>query len=274
MIRRAAAVLAILLAVAGAPAQDDAPSRMIRATVKIFHKDSVGTGFLVAPPVDPGASRAVLVTAKHVLEKTPADEVLLVMRKTLPDGSYRRQDVPARIRAAGKPLWVSHATEDVAALMVDVPGDVAIEPLPFSTIAAERDLVTSRLHTGSEGWVLGFPTRFEANAAGFPVCRHASIASFPLTPVQPHRTFLADFCTFSGDSGGPMFVADPRAKDPVAAPPLVIGLVSAHFRHDEEVKTLFEERTIHHSLNLSKIIHAEFIRETIARAAEDAATRR
>lgn len=273
MSRPTAIVAAVLLAAACAPAQDDVPSRMIRATIKIFHKDSVGTGFLVAPPADLGPRKAVLVTAKHVLEKTPGDQVLLVMRKARPDGQYTRQDVPTRIRDAGKSLWTSHATEDVAALVVDVPGDVAVEPLPLSTLASERDLVTSRLHTGSEGWVLGFPTRFEANAAGFPVCRHASIASFPLTPVQPHRTFLADFCTFSGDSGGPMFVADPRAKDPAAAPPLVIGLVSAHFRHDEEVKTLFEERTIHHSLNLSKIIHAEFIRETVVRAAKGRASR-
>ena len=259
-------VLAILLAAAGATAQDDAPSRMIRATVKIFHKSSVGTGFLVAPPDDPGPRKAVLVTAKHILEKTPGDEVLLVMRKALSDGRYGRQDVPARIREAGKPLWVSHATEDVAAMVVGVPEGLAIEPLPFALLAAEKDLIEARVHTGSAGWVLGFPTRFEANAAGLPVCRHASIASFPLTPVQHHHWFLADFCTFSGDSGGPMFVTDPRAKDPASAPPLVVGLVSAHFRHDEEVKTLFEERMIHHSLNLSKMIQAEFIRETVIRA--------
>ena len=261
--RRVAAVLALLLSATGAPGQDDAPSRMVRATIKIFHKDSVGTGFLVAPPGDVGVRKAVLVTAKHILEKTPGDEVLLVMRRARPDGQYGRQDVPARIRSAGKPLWTSHATEDIAAMVVGWPEGLSVDPLPFALLAAEKDLVDARLHTGSDGWVLGFPTRFEANAAGFPVCRHASIAGFPLTPVKSHRAFLADFCTFSGDSGGPMFVADPRAKDPASAPPLVIGLVSAHFRHDEEVKTLFEERMIHHSLNLSKMIHAEFIRETV-----------
>ncbi|MBM4155227.1 MAG: trypsin-like peptidase domain-containing protein [Lentisphaerae bacterium] len=273
MSRRVTAVLALLLCAAGAPGQDDAPSRMVRATIKIFHKDSVGTGFLVAPPGDIGAGKAVLVTAKHILEKTPGGEVLLVMRKARSDGQYGRQDVPARIREAGKPRWVGHDTEDVAALVVGVPEGLAIEPLPFAMLAAEKDLVEARVHTGSTGWVLGFPTRFEANAAGIPVCRHASIASFPLTPVRHHHWFLADFCTFSGDSGGPMFVADPRAKDPASAAPLVVGLVSAHFRHDEEVKTLFEERMIHHSLNLSKMIQAEFIRETVVRAAGDAASR-
>ncbi len=268
MSRFVAVIVLAVLAASAAVAQDDAPSRMVRATVKIFHKDSVGTGFLVLPSKDLGPRKAVLVTAKHVLEKTPGDEVLLVMRKSRPDGQYGRQDVPVRIRTDRTPRWTSHPGEDIAALVVDVPVDLAIDPLPFASLATEKDLIEARLHTGSSGWVLGFPTRFEANAAGIPVCRHASIASFPLTPVQSHRWFLADFCTFSGDSGGPMFVEDPRAKDPAAAPPLILGLISAHFRHDEEVKTLFEERTIHHSLDLSKVIQAEFIRETVIRATE------
>jgi hypothetical protein len=53
---------------------------------------------------------------------------------------------------------------------------------------------------------------------------------------------------------------------------LLIGLVLAQFRHDEQVTTEYEERSIHHPLGLGSVLHAQFVRDTIERAAKPDAT--
>ena len=110
--------------------------------------------------------------------------------------------------------------------------------------------------------MFGYPARLESNGAGFPIARNISIASFPLVPVERHRTFMADCSTFAGDSGGPVFVA--RTKGEEAGKPLVLGMVVAQYRNDEKVTMLHEERLMRHRLSLGKVVQAEFIRQTIA----------
>ena len=69
---------------------------------------------------------------------------------------------------------------------------------------------------------------------------------------------MIDFNTFGGDSGGPVFIKD------VSGAPMIMGIVTAQYRYDETVKMLNEERSVHHPLGLSKILHAQFITDTIA----------
>ena len=40
-------------------------------------------------------------------------------------------------------------------------------------------------------------------------------------------------------------------------------MILAHYRHDEKVDTMFEERMIHHPLDLSRILHATHLREVV-----------
>ncbi len=108
--------------------------------------------------------------------------------------------------------------------------------------------------------MLSYPERFEANDAGFPVARNATIASYPLLPVARFDSFLTDFTAFGGDSGGPVFLA----ADGDEAPP-IIGISVSQFRHDEKLKMLNEERTVHHPLGIGKAMHAQFILDTIDR---------
>jgi hypothetical protein len=49
---------------------------------------------------------------------------------------------------------------------------------------------------------------------------------------------------------------------------LLIGIVLAQFRHDERVTVEYEERNIHHPLGLGSVLHAQFVRDTIERAAK------
>jgi hypothetical protein len=132
----------------------------------------------------------------------------------------------------------------------------------MSALADEAHLTAAGLHICSSVFVLTYPTRFEANDAGFAVARQGIIASHPFLPVQRHRTYLVNFTTFDGDSGGPVFVAGTDGH------PLLVGIVLAQFRHDERVTLEYEERTIHHPLELGTVLHTQFVRDTIEQIAK------
>ena len=246
-----------IISCAGAAAGDFA-TEMLDATFKLFHVDSTGTCILVRRDVPRGS--LYLVTAAHVLERTKGDTAVVVLRERGDDGSYRRRDHTIAIRRDAKPLWVRHEKEDVAVLRLLEAPPVPVSVLSLSAIADEAALRAARLHICSPLFVLTYPQRFEANDAGFAVARQGIIASHPFLPVQRHHTYLADFTTFAGDSGGPAFVAGQDGH------PLLVGVVLAQSRHDERVKTEYEERTIHHPLGLGTVLHAQFVRDTIEQA--------
>ncbi|MEI7909020.1 MAG: serine protease [Verrucomicrobiota bacterium] len=257
-------ILAVCCLVVGstiAPAADFA-TETLDATYKLFNKDSTATCLFVRREAPDTA--LYLVTAAHVFDKAKGDTAIIVLRETRADGSYQRRDHPVAIRRDGKPLWIRHPTEDTAVLRLTEAPPVPVGVLPMAALADEARLAAAGLHICSAVFVLTFPERFEANDAGFAVARQGIIASHPFSPVQTYHTFLADFTTFAGDSGGPVFVA---AAD---GHPLVIGMVLAQFRHDERVTMEYEERTIHHPLGLGTVLHAQFIRDTIEQAATPA----
>ena len=261
------AILALLVGIiSGATASaGDFATEMLEATFKLFHADSTGTCFLVrrAAP-DQGL---YIVTAAHVLEHTKGDTAIVVLRERQADGSYQRRDHTITIRRDDKPLWVRHATEDTAVVRLAEPPPVPVSALALAAIADEAHLTAAGLHICSPLFVLTYPQRFEANDAGFAVARQSIIASHPFMPVHRYHTYLADFTTFAGDSGGPAFIAGPDGH------PLLIGMVLAEFRHDERVKMEYEERTIHHPLGLATVLHAQFVRDTIEQAARQADSR-
>jgi hypothetical protein len=96
------------------------------------------------------------------------------------------------------------------------------------------------------------------------VARNGILASHPIQPVAEYHTFLVDFTTFDGDSGGPVLTRGTNGH------PLVVGMVLAHMRHDERITLEYEERTIHHPLGLGTAVQARFIRETVEKAAATA----
>jgi len=242
----------------------DFATEMADATFKFFNADSTATCFLVRREAPDQA--LYLVTAAHVFDGVKGDTAIVVLRAHRDDGSYQRRDHTVAVRRDGKALWVRHATEDVAVLRLSEPPPVPVAALPLSAIADEASLTAAGLHICSPLFVLTYPQRFEANNAGFAVARPGIIASHPFLPIRAYHTYLADFTTFGGDSGGPVFVAGTKGR------PLLIGIVLAQFRHDEQVKMEYEERSIHHPLGLGSVLHAEFVRDTIERAAKRDAT--
>jgi hypothetical protein len=248
-----------LLALGTAGATDFA-TEVMNATFKFFHPDSTSTCFLVKRET-PDAGN-YLVTAAHTFERTKGETAVLVLRTRKPDGSYERQDYTVSIRNGDTPLWVRHEKQDVAVLRLAEPLPVPVEVLPLSALADEAGLQKSGLHLCSPFFVLTYPQRFEANGAGLPVARQGIFASPPLVPLSDSPTYLGDFTTFAGDSGGPVFVAGADGHA------VVVGIVIAQSHHDEKVKGEYEERLVHHSLGIGTILHSQYVRETIETAAK------
>jgi len=206
----------------------------------------------------------VLVTANHVLSQIRSETAKLVLRKRVEDDSYMRHEMTIEVRAGDKPLWIKHPDHDVAVLKVVLPKNVSNQPLPIECLASEQVVRIAGIHIAQSVLAFSYPVRFEANGAGFPIARQSVLASFPLIPVSKHPVFLADMHTFPGDSGGPIFLADPRIKDDAPPEkPLVIGLIVGMVRHDEHSRQIFEEGTKHHPLNLATALQAQLILDTI-----------
>ena len=229
----------------------------IRATVRIINGPTAGTGFIVATgdPADAG-KRAILVTAAHAFNDVPSDRITIVHRKLLSNKTYERRPVEVPVKGPKGPLWIRHPEQDVVVVPVDIPADVDVLPFEPEQIADVDWAEQKKIAVSHETFIPCFPVNLEANAAGFPVLRRGSIASFPLAPLASAKTILIDYSGFMGDSGSPVVVfRDDK--------PIVIGLISGMHRQTERTVTPSEERTVHSPLGLGIAVQSPFIRQTI-----------
>ncbi|QDU29469.1 hypothetical protein ETAA8_45790 [Anatilimnocola aggregata] len=248
----------IMAFAADEPQDEDLNSQLMRATVKIGHDKSTGTGFILTK-----GDKYLLVTAAHVLDNTPGDETTVVFRSKQAEGEYTKEPMKLIIRKDGKPVWTKHPTEDVAVIWVVPPKNADLPQLGTELVATDDQLRKHKIHPGDRLACLGYPHREEGSKAGFPLLRDGPIASFPLLPTAKNKTFFLSMNTFEGDSGGPVYLARPGVRNPGDDARLILGLVSGQQFLDEEAKMIYGTTKLRHRLGLAIVVHASFIKETV-----------
>lgn len=233
---------------------------MINATVMLDQPladgaRTVGTGFLIADQDAAGAPRILLVTARHVLDRMPADQMRIGWRVASPEGAWRFDPQMVDIRVEGRPLWVEHPLQDVAVMAIQPPPTFAAAAMPIGWLADGATFDRLGVGPGDELYSLGFPQGLSANRAGFPILRVGKVASWPVAPVDAYPTFLLDFAVFPGNSGGPVFwspSARRRPDSPTPEHPFIGGVLTQAVEVGGQ------------TLGLAVVAHARFVRETIA----------
>ena len=269
---RLLAFVALALTVLLAPivhAGDNLGTQLMHCTFKITNGKVSGTGFVLSEWRDGHDPRWLLVTAAHVVEQIKEDEALLVLRKPLPDQTYEKLNHRFALRREGKPLWVKHPTQDVAVMPLALPAEVTVPRLPVELLATDEMWQRYEIQPGDTLRCIGFPHagHFESNGAGFPLVRMGCLASFPVLPTKQTKTFLFDFNTFEGDSGGAVYLDEPQRIAKEGVPPeraqLIVGLVHGQHFIEERFSTIYQSGMTRHRLGLCIVIHATAIRETI-----------
>lgn len=243
---------------------------MMEATCKISGPGTLGTGFIMGKPDPNDAPKAfyTLITADHVLAACQSERVVLLFRQKQADDSWKRLDVPVRIRSGKTPLWTKHKEVDAAAMFVRLPTNTVTALLATDDLVDDEELKKWQIHPGFELSCLGYPFGAEANQWGFPILRSGRIASYPLTPTSATKTFLFDFSVYRGNSGGPVYFVE---RNPIFGDGQqigmtiygVIGIVVRERCITEQIQALYgkEERVT--PLQLGEVIHASFIKELV-----------
>lgn len=257
---------------AGAPqaSRVELNTLLMESTFKIAGRGSIGTGFLLgrAYPNRPGQSRAVLVTAAHVLEDAQGEQAVLVLRRKRGPQEWERLPVTIGIRNGTTPLWTKHPEADVAVMYVTIPPVAVGQLLPTTLLAEDAILAELEIHPGDELNCLGYPFGQESNPAGFAVLRSGKIASYPLLPTSETKTFLLDFRVFNGNSGGPVYFVDANRVyggrlHLGVEHHFIMGMVTSEIRITQEVQELYGSRQETYPLALAQVVHASLIREAI-----------
>lgn len=239
----------------------------IGATYKLYNENSTATGFMVRvkPAVDGAKAEYVIVSAAHTFERMKGDNCLFVLRTPKPDGSFARKDTPVPVRKDGKNLWVKHKDADLAILDFNPPAEFEKLAIPLDAIASEEDFKT-RVQAGTYVRLLCYPAQFEGNSAGFPILRHGVMATWPVAPSNIYKTFMIDFTTFAGDSGGPVFGVLDNTGGPGQGSLKLLGIVISQQWSDEKVKVSDrEDRIIRHPFGLGTAVNAQLLRDLIAK---------
>ena len=132
----------------------------------------------------------------------------------------------------------------------------------MSLLASADDWENGSPDPGSPIRAVGFPhvNQFKPSPAGFPLTRLGCVASYPLTPYEKHPTFLVDYNTFEGDSGGPVYGEFTEDGRPYLK---VIGLVHGQHFLNERYEMVYQEGTIRKRLRMAIIVNSQAILETI-----------
>lgn len=153
------------------------PREIVQATVRLSNPKSTATGFILALPKAKGAESGqfVLITAAHALERSEGTDLTIAYRRANSGGEYSRAPHTIKIRQDGKPLWIQHARQDVAAMKIEPPAGVELPRLELDILAADGQPKSAE--SGDLVRCVVFPHGgvLDTSPAGFPVVDRKSV---------------------------------------------------------------------------------------------------
>ena len=165
-------------------------------------------------------------------------------------GNSSGDDIEISVREGKEPLWVRHPDQDVAVLELGLAEDTEVKALPVSVLAKDPAAVSAHYTVGTDVWVLGYPTRFEVNKAGFAACARRGLrGELPgdpdrQAPDRDHRLHHLRGATAAARcSPGGTATRSYRWWS---------ALVVSQFWHTEKLETFSGKQTINHSLGLAR----------------------
>jgi len=198
-------LIALLLPAVASAAGIDA---VMRSVVSLSGRDRSGeqvfaTAFMVEAP---GRNAVWLVSSAHSFNSIAEDFARINLRRC-ERNIYFPLPLQIQIRKQNRALYVSHATFDLAAVKIELPGEADYCVLSRDFIADEKQLGRASIGAGSQVIVPGFPYGEACNEAGFAFARSGVVSSFPLRPASLYPVFYVDFEVFAGYSGAPVILA-------------------------------------------------------------------
>jgi len=234
---------------------------LIVGPTKVPGQISFGTVFVMGIPRkdDPKIARIVVVTAAHVFEGISGDNATLQLRRKNTDGTYTAFGYQFPIRKNGQPLYVRHATADVAAMYSDIADEVPMTGLSPDFLVTDKSLEDIEFHPGDEAHILGFPAMVSTEG-GFPILRVGRIASYPLTPMEVVKQWAFDAHVFNGNSGGPVyFTSVNRLFKNTMHFGVAHGILGLVIQERHSILPEFANRDLDYGI----VVPAKFIRETL-----------
>ena len=226
---RAAILLWLALGVASCgtidtrmPGKLTTPEKMAWSTYPIATAKGLGTCVIVnrRDSSAPGGIAPMLVTCAHVLAAAPRGPYFLVLRLPAPGANPGIVMLSIDIPPECKHPYIKHPLQDIAAMQIDIPPDVA-RIVRAGSFISENALTQQRPpRVGDAIFVLGFPKVFPGTEGAFPVFRGGTIASYSPGSQADKEKYLVHTNVFSGDSGAPVFAAHGHGA------PQLLGLVS------------------------------------------------
>ncbi len=230
-----------------------------------------GSCFIIGKPMINDSNRAyyIMVTAKHIFDDITKDEVSLLIRKKISDSIYIPILYKFNIRINGKNLYFTHpdTSIDLVAMYLPLPNNIDIELLPSDFLADDEFLKDFGIHPGDNVFCVGFPHGLKSNVYGFPILSDGALASYPILPTKFYKKMLININTFSGNSGGPVYVYEKEflRKNVLSAKVYkkIIGLISNQFyveRKREKGIEIFIEKIY---MKIVEIVPSTYIKELI-----------
>jgi hypothetical protein len=231
---------------------------VMRSVVALSGRDSSGepvfaTAFMVEAP---GRNAVWLVSSAHSFNSISDDHARVNLRRCA-RGVYFPFPLQVQLRKQGRPLYVSHANLDLAAIKIELPGEADFCVLSRDFIADERQLSRLAVGAGSQVLVPGFPYGQSSNEAGFPFARSGIISSFPISPASVYPVFYVDFEVFAGYSGAPVILTGSGGA-------LLLGMVLEEvFLEELRPQKGRKQMRTRRGLGLAKVLSAPLISEFI-----------